>query len=76
MEDKKRLFWDFEDLKNLNSFSDLELQYIRNLIDEAIVTKRKKQFTTADKKFQIMIWINGNITIMNLIRDEMVLKPK
>jgi len=54
----KAYIWDFEDLKDSNLFTNEQLQYIRETLDDVLITKQSVKITRREFNY----WINNFTT--------------
>jgi hypothetical protein len=60
----KNPFWEFIDLEECGLFSEIQLQQIRDVMDDVIISNKPEKVFTDSSNFDIQIYGNGNMLVL------------
>jgi hypothetical protein len=69
-----KIFFDYEDLEDLESFSVVELNEIKKIIEEVMISKKEEKISWPSSSFWINIFPNGNLLLTNKITGRLMKK--
>jgi hypothetical protein len=62
--ERKNPCWEFRDLEECGLFSDVQLQQIRDVLDDVMINKKPEKVFTDSSNFEIQIYANGNMLVV------------
>lgn len=70
---KENPFWEFEDVVEIGLFTDVQLQQIRDVLDDVMKNKKPEKVFTKSSNFEVQIYPNGNMLITKKDTGKLIL---